>query len=229
MLGKRKKDKDIIGILFVVTGLAALVAVLKGGTGGPPPSTPPPDTEPPPMPPPDVTPPPPPPPPPPTPPPVDPVNEQIRQCIEAGGTWNDQFQMCDFPTPPPPVTRQVCGPDVGQFCDPNREFCDLVEVDEGNRIIRTVEFSSTSCPNPRYTPPAPPPTVGCGPEPRIPQAGTGGASKELGAYYLLGGNVGWVFVPPGSVPSQIVPGGSTILKVGARYGPMIDWLQCTFG
>jgi len=37
---------------------------------------------------------------------------RIRQCVDTGGIWNDQFQICEFPMGPPippPLSSPACG------------------------------------------------------------------------------------------------------------------------
>jgi len=53
-----------------------------------------------------------------------PTDTRIQDCINDGGTWNAQFQLCEFPEPPPargilfPINtrirvREGCGPESG--------------------------------------------------------------------------------------------------------------------
>jgi len=97
---KKKKSRKGIGILGgIVTGATILIGVASTGKARgqlvePPRGRPPTNGE------------------------VDPPENggpgdiRIRQCVDTGGIWNDQFQICEFPRGPPippPLSSPACG------------------------------------------------------------------------------------------------------------------------
>jgi len=125
-------------------------------------------------------------------------NDLIIQCINAGGTWNDQFQQCDLLAPPDPEPPQQ-EPEA-------KEGPPTIPPDTADRIKR----------------PAPPQDEGpCGPRPATRTFGL------LGHTWVQEStcNAGWIAGDLPKIQPQFPPGAVSIDRGGFNQ-PLIDWVKC---